>query len=172
MSARPSFELGHALLLGLGVSVALPMPAPAAAQTAPEPRVTDAERDALVAAVARGDIEALRAVVGPYVLLFDGGLDFRRSSPEALIEATRNCRLFAADRTGNDPAMWFRFTCPERPRGAIRAWEEPGVYIKLWHHPAGMLASFFYPGAVEVRSPPRGAIAPPPPPAPPRTPNR
>ena len=86
------------------------------------------------------------------------------------MEATRGCRLFEAARIGDDPAMWYRFACPNRPRGDIRAWEDPGVYVKLWHHPAGVLAAYFYPGPVEVRARPRTNYLPAPP-APPRRPN-
>jgi hypothetical protein len=154
-------------LLGLTTALATP----ALAQTPPPAPVTDQERDAFGNAVSRGDPVALRNVIGPYVLLFTGPMNFEPSSPEALVEATRGCRLFEAARIGDDPAMWYRYACPRRPRGDIRAWENPGVYIKLWHHPAGMLASFWYPGPVEVRRPPRGAFAPPAPPAPPRRPN-
>ncbi len=154
------------LLLGLCAGLA----APALAQNPPHARVTDRERDAFGAAVARSDVEALRAIVGAAVLRSNGGLEFERSSPEALIEATRGCRLFEAARIGDDPDMWYRFACRRRARGAIRAWEDPGVYIKLWHHPAGLLATSYYFGPVEVRRPPRGLI--PSPPAPPRMPPR
>lgn len=154
------------LLPMLGLCTALT--APALAQNPRNPPVTDRERDAFGAAVARSDADALRAIVGPSVLL-SRGMAFDRSSPEALIEATRGCRLFEAARIGDSPDMWYRFACPGRPRGAIRDWEDPGIYIKLWHHPAGVLAAYFYPGPVEVRRPPPGWLAaPPPPPLPPR----
>ena len=145
--------------------------APAWAQTPTQPRVTDQERDALGTALSRSDVAGVRNVVGPYVLLsVPRSINFERSTPEALVEATRGCRLFEAARIGDDPAMWYRFACPNRPRGDIRAWEDPGVYVKLWHHPAGVLAAYFYPGPVEVRARPRTNYLPAPP-APPRRPN-
>lgn len=145
-------------LLGLATALATP----GLAQNPPHLPVNDQERAAFGNAIARGDPDALRAIIGPYVMLTDGNEDFQQSSPEALIAATRGCRLFEAARIGTGPDMWYRFACPSRPRGPrLRAWEDPGIYIKLWHHPAGMLASFWYPGAVEVRRPPRGAFAPP-----------
>jgi hypothetical protein len=152
-------------LLGLTTALATP----GLTQTSPHAPVTNRERDSFGNAVARGELDALRAIIGPHVMLTDGNADFQRSSPEALIAATRGCRLIEASRTGTNPDMWYLFACPGRPRGArLRAWEDPGIYIKLWHHPAGMLASFWYPGPVEVRRRPRGSFAPPSPPAPPR----
>jgi hypothetical protein len=146
--------------------------APALAQNPPHARVTDRERDAFGAAIGRSDVEALRAIVGRAVTQ-SSGLAFERSNPETLIETTRGCRLFEAARIGDDPDMWFRYTCPGWARGTIEPWEEPGVYVRLWHHPGGFLATSYYFAPVQVRpSPHRGYPSPPPPPPPPAPPRR
>jgi hypothetical protein len=151
--ARPLVLLGLCTALGT----------PALAQSPPLARVTDQERDVFGAAVGRGDVEAVRAVVGSSVLRYQGG-EFERSTPEALIEAIRGCRLFQAARIGDDPDMWYRYVCSARPRGAISAWDEPGVYVRLWYRPAGVLATSYYFAGVQVRPGPRGLPSPPPPP--------
>ncbi|HEV7658268.1 MAG TPA: hypothetical protein VGO55_00325 [Allosphingosinicella sp.] len=103
------------LALGGAAPVLAQGSAPALAPSPASPPVTDRERDSFGDAVSRNDLEAVRGVVGPYVLLFAGGLNFERSSPEALVEATRGCRLFEATRIGDDPAMWYLYACPGRP---------------------------------------------------------
>jgi len=159
--ARPLLLLGLCTALGT----------PALAQNPPHARVSDQERDAFGAAIGRSDVEAVRAMVGRAVTQ-SSGLAFQRSTPETLIESTRGCRLFQAARIGDDPDMWYLYACPGRPRGTIEAWEEPGVYVRLWHHPGGFLATSYYFAPVQVRRAPRGHYrSPPAPPAPPRRPN-
>jgi hypothetical protein len=117
--------------------------------------ITDAERDAFGAALSSGNVEAVRAIVGRFVSRSDGNLAIEMSSPEALMEALRGCRLFEAARIRSAPEMWYRFVCPRRARTGLHASQDPGVYVQFWHHPAGMLVASWYPGAIDVRMPAR-----------------
>jgi len=128
--------------------------------------ITNEERDAFGGALTRGDADAVGAIVGRFVSRSDGNLAIELSSPEALIEALRGCRLFEAARIRAEPEMWYRFVCMSRARTGLHASQDPGVYVRFWHHPAGMLAASWYPGPIDVRLPRRR----PPGPAPRRRP--
>jgi hypothetical protein len=126
--------------------------------------VTDVQVDEFVAALEAGDATALRAVIGERVVLFVGGRDPQRSSPEVLARELRGCRRAGVHRSAADEYVYVDFLCAGRPRAGLEEEEDPGYMTRLWDLPGGAgLAAAYYPDGIQVR-PVTREIAPPAPP--------
>ncbi len=156
-------RLGSSALLATASCLA--MLAGSALAQAPAPAVSDREVSALIAALEQGKVDGLREVVGERVLLARMN-DFEKKGADAMIAALRGCRHFETQRVPGNEAVFLDIVCAGAPRTGLREEEDPGYSLRLWRHPAGVLAVSYYATGIQVR--PRSH--PPRPPAPPRPP--
>ena len=101
------------------------------------PPVTDAERDALIAALDRGNADALRDLVGFHVLRVGALDDFTRTSPEEMIEALRGCTVYSAERAFGSPDSVLRNGLPPPAARRDRGMGGAGLRAQALASPVG-----------------------------------